>query len=132
MRRPERLEGGLPDPDAASLEQVVGQLGVRPVGPVEPVLGRAVDHPPAEDRGQVGGERRLRPGGLPGAEAVEPAAEVGVEPPRDRPRGGDRVGRDVGVAATPVGHQDDLGTVPEPGVGGLAEDRLQPLQVAVR
>lgn len=129
---PERLEGRLADPDAAGLEQVVGQLGVGPVGPVEPVLRGTVDDPLPEDRGQVGGELGPRPGCLPGAEAVESAVEVGAEPPLDGPRGGAGVGRHVRVAAAPVGHPDDLDPVPQPGVGRLAEGLVQAMQVIVR
>jgi hypothetical protein len=69
--------------DAVGLEEVIGQFGVDPVGPVEPVPGRPLDHPAADFNGQSGRDRRGPPLGLAGLQAVEALSQVGVEPPLD-------------------------------------------------
>jgi hypothetical protein len=122
---PERLQGRFADPDALGLEQVVGQLGVGPVGPVEPLLGWPVDDPLAEGRGQVGGQLGFGPLGLAWLELVQAAGQVGVEPALGRPRGGPGVGSDLRVLAAPVGHQDNLDAVPEGAIGGRLEQAFQ-------
>ena len=100
---------------------MVGQLGVGPVGPVEPLAGRPVDHPAADLLGHLGRDRRGVPLGLAGPQAVEAAFEVGVEPPLDGAGRDPQVGGDVLVLAAPVGQPDDLEPVQELAVGGLAE-----------
>src|SRR3954462_5724777 len=60
----DRLHGRLLDGDALGLEEMVGQLLMGPVGPVQPLLGWSVDDPLAEGRGQLGGEPGLGPLGL--------------------------------------------------------------------
>jgi hypothetical protein len=123
--RSERLQCRLADPHAAGLEQVLGQFGVRPVGPVQAVFGRPVDHPLPQDRGQVRRQFGFRPARLPRPQSVDAAVEVGVQPSLHRPGGGAGVGGDVRVPAAPVGHQNDLHPVSQLGVGGRAEYLVQ-------
>ena len=66
MLAAEPLHGRAAGRDAVGLEQVVGQLGVGPVGPVEPLAGRPLDDPAADLLGQVGRDRRGVPLGLAG------------------------------------------------------------------
>src|SRR5690606_1781042 len=56
--------------------------------------------------------------GLAGLQAVEAAAEVGVEPPLDGAGGDAEVGGDVLMLAAPVGQPDDLQAVGGLAVGG--------------
>ncbi len=125
MPAAERLHGRLPDPHAALLEQVVGEFGVRPVGAVEAAGGRAADDPPAQDRGQVGGQPGRGTGRCAGFEPVEPALQVGVEPPLDGARGDAQVACDVLVGPAPVGQSDDLEAVVERAVGCGGEGQFQ-------
>src|SRR5262249_25888606 len=48
-------------PDALGLEQVIGQLGIGPVGPVESLLGRPLLHPRLDLVGQVSWDFRSGP-----------------------------------------------------------------------
>ena len=56
--------------------QVVGPLGVGPAGPIEPLAGRDIDHPPSGLPGDLGRDRRGISLGL----ARHQAGEVGAEP----------------------------------------------------
>jgi hypothetical protein len=110
---------------------VIGQLGVGPVGPVEPLTGRTIDHPAADLLGHVGRDRRGVAPGLARLEAVEATTEVGVEPPLDGAGHDPQVGGDVLVLPTPVGQADDLEPVEELTVGGLAEGPFEALGLGV-
>src|SRR5262249_56879283 len=80
------LHGRLLHADARGLVEVVGQLGVGPVGPVEPLLGRPLD-PPAATAGRGRRSAWASPPRFTGAQAVEAALQVGVEPALDGARG---------------------------------------------
>ena len=102
------------------LAEVIGQLGVGPVGPVEPLAGRPLDDPAADDPAQVGRDGRGVPLGLEGLQGRQATPEVGVEPSLDGARRDAQVGGDVLVGPTPMGHADDLEAIPD-----LAVSRLQ-------
>jgi hypothetical protein len=112
------------------LEQVVGQFGVGPVGPVQALLGRTVDDPALALVGPLGGARAGRPPGLAGPQPVEPALQVGVEPALDRPAVDAQVGGAVLVLAALVGQQDNVDAVAELAVLGGTECRFEPLDVS--
>ena len=69
--------------DAPGFPRVVGQLGVGPVGPVEPLTGRPGDHPAADFLGHLSRDHRGVPLGLSRIQAFKAPIEVGVEPPLD-------------------------------------------------
>src|SRR5262249_42685847 len=81
------LHGRARGADAFGLVQVVGQLLVGPVGPVQPLLGRPLDDPAFDLVGQAGGALAGLAWGLGRAQAVEPTIQVGVEPALHRTRG---------------------------------------------
>src|SRR5262249_20364812 len=91
----ERLHGRFAHADALGLEQVVGQFGVGPVGPVQSLFGRPVDHPLADNGGQVGGQLGFGSLGLSRLESVQAIGQIGVEPALDRSRSGAGIGGDV-------------------------------------
>ena len=89
------------------LEQVVGQLGVGPVRPVQALFGRSIDDPPADLVGQARRDRARGPLGFAGPEPAEPAFQVGVEPALDSSAVDAQVGGDVLVSAAAMGQEDD-------------------------
>ena len=111
--------------DAPGLVQVVGQFGVGPVGAVQPLLGRAVEHPLLQQGSQL--LRELGPGarGVPGLQAVQAALEVGVEPALDGTWGDIQVSGDVLMGPAALGQQDDLGAVAQAAVVGVSKGLLQ-------
>ncbi len=125
------LHGRAAGRDASGLPQVVGQLGVSPVGPIGPPAGRAIDHPAADLLGQLGWDRRGMALGLARFQGGEAAIEVSVEPPPDGTGGDAEVGGDVMVLAAPAGQADDLEAVEELAVVGLAEGLLGSLDLGV-
>jgi hypothetical protein len=101
--------------------EVLGQLGVGPIGPVQALPGRPLDDPAADLLGRPGRDPGLGPPGLAGPEPGEAESQVEVEPPLDGARGDGQVGGDLLMGPVPVGHQDDPEAVPERPVGRLAE-----------
>ncbi len=69
--------------------------------------------------------------GLAGYQGVEPAFEVGVEPPLDGAGRDSQVGGDVLVLAAPVGQADDLEPAEELAVGGPSEGLFEVLGLGV-
>src|SRR5262245_42174907 len=112
--------------DAVGAVQVLGQLLVGPVGPVQPLPGRPLDDPAAEFGAQL--RRDLGPGagGLARGEAVGAALEVGVEPALHGAGAHPQVVGDGLPRQAMVGQADGVESVAELGVGGGAESPLQP------
>ena len=100
---------------------MVGQLGVGPVGPVQPLLGWPLDDPTADLAGHLGRDCRGLPLGLARSEAIEAPVQVGVEPSLDGPGGDAEVSGDVLMGSAPMGQPDDLKAVVELTFGGLKE-----------
>ena len=113
------------------LAEVVGQLGVSPVGSVEPLLGGPFDDPAADDPGQMGRDRRGMSLGLAGLEGGDSALEVSVEPVLNGSRGDAQVGGDVLVGSTPMGQPDDLEAIMELAIGRLEEGLFEASGVGV-
>jgi hypothetical protein len=113
--------------DAVGLEQVIGQLGVRPVGTVQPLLGRPLDDPAFDLVGQRGGDLAGGSLGLAGLQAVEAAFQIGIEPTGNGAAVDAQVGGDVLVGPAAVGKQDNLEPVAEFAVLRGAEQLLEPL-----
>lgn len=109
------------------LEQVVGQLGVRPVGAVQPLLGRPVEDPTLDIVGQLDGDLAGCAFGLAGPQAVEAPLQVGVEPAGYGASADAQVGGDVLVGPAAVGQQDDLEPVAEFAVLGGTKGLLEAL-----
>src|SRR5262245_43352467 len=76
----EAQHGRAAGPDARGLVQVVGQLGVGPVGSVQAAGGRPVEDPAADRVGQGGRDLGCRALSLSGRQAVQAPLQVGVEP----------------------------------------------------
>jgi hypothetical protein len=93
------------------LEQVVGQFGMGPVGPVQPLSDRPLDDQAADLLTQVSRDLRLSALGLARPQAGESVLQVGVEPTLDGAGGHPQVGGDVRVLAAPMGEPDDLDSV---------------------
>jgi hypothetical protein len=111
---------------------VVGQLGVSPVGSIEPLAGRAIDHSALDLLGELGGDRRGMSLGLGRFEGVEAAFEVSAQLPLDGAGSEAEVSGDLLVFATPAAQEDDLEAVAELAVGGLSEGLLEALGLGVR
>jgi hypothetical protein len=128
----EAADGGPAGADALGLEQVVGQLLVGPVGAVETLLGRPLDHPALHLVGQPGGDLAGVARGLARADALEAALQVGVEPALDGARGTGQVLCDVLVRPVAAGQPDDLDAVAVLRVGLLTEGLVEPLGLLLR
>jgi hypothetical protein len=107
------------------LLQVVGQLGMGPVGPVQPLLDRPLDDPAADLLAQMSRDLRRSALGLSGPEAVEAPVEVGVEPALDGAGRDREVGGDVPVLAASMRQADDLQAIAGLAVGGLTEGQFE-------
>src|SRR5262249_55145623 len=119
----EALHGAARGADAVRLVQVVGQLGVRPVGPVQALPGRPVDDPATHLAGQPVGDLGRPALGLAGPQA---AGAVGVQPACDAAAVDAQVEGDVLPRPAAVGHQDDLQAVAQEAVACDAEQFVQP------
>src|SRR5262245_3834025 len=108
------------------LEQVVSQLFVGPVRPVEPTAGRAADDPGADRVGQGVGEGGGLALGLSRGQGVQPAVAGGVEPAGDAAAVEGKVLGDLLTRSAGVSQQDDLEAVTELAIVGGAEQPLQP------
>ena len=108
---------------------MIGEFGVGPIGPVQPLPSGPVDDPATDRAGHLGRDSGVGPLGLAGPEPGEAGFQVAVEPPLDRAWSEAQVGGDVLMRPAPVGQADDLEAVPEPPVGRLAERLLEFLDV---
>lgn len=122
----EPLHGRAAGGDAVGLPPVVGQLGMGPVGPIEPLGRRPVDDPAADDR-----DRQRLALGLARPQGGDAALEVGIEPVLDGAGADAEVGGDVLGEPTPVGEPDDLESVPELSISSLKGGLLKALGVSV-
>src|SRR5262249_43479303 len=74
------LHGRPAGPDAVGAIQVLGQLGVRPVSPVQPLGGWPLDDPTADLVAQISRDLRLGPLGPAGLQPGQAMLQVAVEP----------------------------------------------------
>jgi hypothetical protein len=116
---------------ALSLDQVVGQFLVHPVGPIPPLLGWPRDHPAADLVGQRDRDPGGRPLGRARSQALQAPFVVDLEPACDGPAVDAEILGAVLTPATAMSPEDDLKMVAELAVIAGTEPVFQALEFLV-
>lgn len=128
----EAVDGRPAGADSLGPEQVIGQLLVSPVGTVEALGGRPLDHPALDRVGQVGGDLAGLAGGLAWAQAIEAVLQLSIEPALHGARVDGQVRGDLLVGPVPGGQAYDLDAGAKCEVGFLAVGVIEPLRLLLR
>jgi hypothetical protein len=109
----EDLHRRLPDLDALGLLEVDRQLGIGPIGSIQSLGLWPCQHPLANHGRQVCWELGRRAGGLARMQALQAVGAISVQPALDTAGSNPKVLGNTPVAPSAVGHEDELGTIPE-------------------